>query len=872
TTDACVHQLFEKEAVRSPEAVALVFEGRQLCYDELNRRANQLAHYLRQLGVRPDDRIALCLERSFEMVIALLAVWKAGGAYVPLDPDYPDERLRLLLDDAAPAALLTQTHLGGRVHSTLPVLLLDAPSLAWASQPDANPDPAAIGLAPQHLAYLIYTSGSTGTPKGVMVEHRSVVNRMLWMQSAYGLNQHDAVLQKTPYTFDVSVWEFVWPLVTGTTLVIARPEGHKDPAYLRQLIQHNQITTLHFVPSMLQVFLNDESARQCSCLRRVICSGEALSGTVATRFQQLLPDTALHNLYGPTEATVDVTAFSCPPDIDQANIPIGRPIANTAIYILDEQRRPAPIGVAGELYIGGVGVARGYLKRPEMTAERFLPDPFRTEPDARMYRTGDLGRWLPDGNIEFLGRNDFQVKIRGFRIELGEIEARLAEVGGIREALVVAREDQVGDQRLVAYYVPLADHPQAPDADTLRAHLAASLPGYMVPSTYVALDALPLTPNGKLDRKALPAPQADPARTYEPPQGPTEVLVASLFAEVLQVNQIGRGDNFFELGGHSLLAVQLIHKAAAKGLSLSVTDLFSEPTVAALSRRSSMQNPAPVTNSALLIRTGSEDSPLFFFHDGLGQLLYADVLARRLDSRISVYGLPAGPVESVTSTEQLVGRLVPFLRDRQPHGPYRLAGWSFGGQLAYEAAVQLTRVGESVSFLGLIDTVYRSSDSSSAQLPGEPDRLRNLLLADVQDQMQNSPARQEGLDTLQTLSYSLDLHSLIERCQQASLLPARFIDQSPAEIEAQLQREDYYDRLASQYRPPSIDNPVHLFLARETAAATVSGGWTTILDESQLRITEIDGDHNTMLQNPNVETLASALSRTLHPTLVHTNG
>jgi amino acid adenylation domain-containing protein len=592
--DICVHQMFEDQVLRSPAATALVFEEQSLSFEQLNHRANQLAHHLRDLGVRPDDRIALCLDRSVEMVVALFAVWKAGAAYVPLDPDSPRERLDFLLDDAAPAVLLTQAHLAGQFAPACPLLTLDAESLPWAHQPTTNPLPSVIGVAPHHLAYIIYTSGSTGTPKGVMVEHRSVVNRIVWMQATYCLNQDDAVLQKTPYTFDVSVWEFVWPLVTGTRLVIAQPEGHKDPTYLRQLIQRHQISTLHFVPSMLQVFLTQEVAGECSCLRRVICSGEALPATLVRSFQQLLPATTLYNLYGPTEATVDVTAFVCPPQFNQESVPIGRPIANTAIYVLDEQQRPAPIGVAGEIYIGGAGVARGYLNRPELTAERFLPDPFNSQGAARMYRTGDLGCWLPDGNIEYFGRNDFQVKIRGFRIELGEIEARLAEHPAIAQTVVLTREDRPGDKRLVAYYVPSPGSSHVPEFETLRLHLSRSLPEYMVPSVFMSLDALPITPNGKLDRKALPAPDATNiphTSQYQAPQGEVEELISQIWARVLEVDRIGRHDNFFELGGHSLLAVKVIEHLRRHGMHADIRALFNAPTLTDFT--SAIHNGAP---------------------------------------------------------------------------------------------------------------------------------------------------------------------------------------------------------------------------------------------------------------------------------------
>src|SRR5262249_7557316 len=424
------------------------------------------------------------------------------------------------------------------------------------NQPELNPDGSRGEITPHHLAYVIYTSGSTGLPKGAMNEQLAVVNRLVWMQYAYGLDQRDSVLQKTPFSFDVSVWEFFWPLIVGARLVMARPGGQKDPAYLIDIIQQENITTAHFVPSMLQAFLEGDEVMNCSTLARVICSGEALPAAFVRRFQKHLPDAQLHNLYGPTEAAVDVTAWACPSSLSETIIPIGRPISNARIYIIDAYGQPAPVGAAGEIYIGGAPVGRGYLNRPELTAERFVVDPFAGEAGARMYKTGDLGRWMPDGVIEFLGRNDFQIKIRGFRIELEEIEARLREHPGVQEAVVMAREDGPGDKRLVAYYTraKIGEQDEYPiSVEALRAHLSASLPEYMAPAAYVPLEAMPLTPNGKLDRRALPKPELNGAgRVYVAPRTAMEEIVSGIWAEVLRIEKVGLTDNFFDMGGHSL--------------------------------------------------------------------------------------------------------------------------------------------------------------------------------------------------------------------------------------------------------------------------------------------------------------------------------
>ncbi|WP_246774145.1 non-ribosomal peptide synthetase [Bradyrhizobium diazoefficiens] len=587
-SDACIHQLFEQQVRKAPEAVALVCADARLSYGELNAQANRLAHHLVGLGVTPDQPVAICLERSPAMVVGLLAILKAGGAYLPLDPAYPPARLTQVLADAAPQLLLVdaagRAALGADALADLTVVDLATAAPDWAERPASDLDPRALGLSSRHLAYVIYTSGSTGTPKGAENEHRAIVNRLVWMQTAYGLAATDVVLQKTPFGFDVSAWEFFWTLLQGARLVLAPPGAHKDPAALVDLVISQRITTLHFVPSMLVSFLAAKGVEHCRSLRRLVCSGEALAAASVHQARRLLPWTGLHNLYGPTEAAIDVTAWSCPDAFDGAIVPIGRPIANTRVYLLDGGGAPVPFGATGEIHIGGAGVARGYLNRPELTAERFIASPF-VDGD-RLYRTGDLGRYLPDGNLEFLGRNDDQVKIRGFRIEPGEIAARLAEHPLVREAVVVAQQDGRGEPRLVGYVVAAAEHgadaEQADLAATLRRHLSTRLPDYMVPSAVVRLATLPLTPNGKLDRSALPAPddEAYARASYAAPQGEIETALARIWAELLGLERVGRHDHFFALGGHSLLAVQLLSRVSqALGLALPLTTLFAQPVL-----------------------------------------------------------------------------------------------------------------------------------------------------------------------------------------------------------------------------------------------------------------------------------------------------
>jgi amino acid adenylation domain-containing protein len=589
----CIHQLVAERAAAHPDQTAVVCGEDRLTCRELLSRSRDLALYLQSEGVGPDRLVGVCMERSLDMVVALLGILEAGGAYLPLDPDYPDERLEHMARDSGAAIVLTQETLRDKlamlVAADTRLIALDT---QWPEIRERVDGLKAADVAlrqdvtPGHLAYVIYTSGSTGRPKGVMNEHRGVVNRLLWMQEAYGLNEEDGVLQKTPFSFDVSVWEFFWPLFTGATLVMAQPEGHKDPAYLADAIRRHRITTLHFVPSMLQVFLEHAEASQCLSLKRVVCSGEALPSALARRCAERLPHATLYNLYGPTEAAVDVTAWTCPATEIPDAVPIGRPIANTQIYILDRYGAAVPAGVAGELHIAGVQVARGYLNRPELTAERFVADPFAARAGARMYKTGDLARWQDDGNIEYLGRNDFQVKLRGFRIELGEIEARLAEHEAVREAVVLACEERAGEKRLVAYYTASPERPELSVAE-LRAFLGERLPEYMVPAVYVPLDAMPLSPNGKLDRKALPAPDggAVAARAYEPPQGEIEKTLAAICQELLHVERVGRHDSFFELGGHSLLATQLIAKVRNQmAVDLALKTVFERPSIAELAQ------------------------------------------------------------------------------------------------------------------------------------------------------------------------------------------------------------------------------------------------------------------------------------------------
>lgn len=579
--DKRIHTLFEAQVECSPDAVALVYEDQSLTYRELNARANRLAHYLERSGVGPEVRVGLFAERSLEMVIGLLGILKAGGAYVPIDPSYPAPRISFMIGDATVAALLTQQHLLDRIPTQdAPVIVLDSDWPLIAAESDENPTGTVL---PDNAAYVIYTSGSTGQPKGAVNTHAAVCNRLLWGQDNFGLTAADRVLQKTPFSFDVSVWEFFWPLIAGARLILTRPEGHQDSAYLLDLIAKQEITTIHFVSSMLQIFLEETELASCSSLKRVLCSGEALPLELQERFFARL-GADLYNLYGPTEAAIEVTWWECTRDNRLSCVPIGRPIANTRIYLLDDKLRPVPVGVAGELYIAGDAVARGYLNRFDLTAEKFIPDPYGCKPGALMYRSGDLARYLPDGEIEFLGRVDQQVKLRGQRIELGEIEAALDQHSLILLSAVILHKDFRGEQRLVAFVT--TEYGEAFTTREMREFLKGRLPAYMIPSLLIKLDSMPLTASGKISRKGLPAIEQglfESERGFDAPRTPVEQVLAGLWADILALDQVGIHDDFFEIGGHSILAARLVSQIKEIfQFELSLRTFFEERTVARL--------------------------------------------------------------------------------------------------------------------------------------------------------------------------------------------------------------------------------------------------------------------------------------------------
>jgi len=655
-----VHELITAQADITPTAVAVQFEEQTLTYRELSKRSDRVAASLTSRNVGPDVLVGICLERSVEMVIALLGVLKTGGAYLPVDPQYPSDRIDLMLRDSNTRLVITQTALFSKLEGCK-AELLEIEKISTTKHEDRR---VFNGAAGENVAYVLYTSGSTGVPKGVIVTHGSLTNHMLWMQQAFPLEAEDRILQKTPFSFDASVWEFYAPLMSGATLVMAEPGGHRDRNYLLRTLREQRITTLQLVPLQLDMLLEGEGLERCRTLRRVFCGGEPLASAQVRQFYERVKQARLYNLYGPTETTIQCTCGECYAEQQGPTASIGRPITNTRVHILDSQLNPVPLGALGEIYIGGVGVGRGYLHRPELTAERFVPDPFSRVGGARFYRTGDIGRYLEDGRIDCLGRVDQQVKVRGHRIELGEVEAALREHEEVKEAVVVRHADRGGEGQLVAYVVWRAG--AVSDLAKLRAQLRQHLPEYMVPSVFVWLESLPLTPNGKVDRQALPAPGERVSKSdWSEPHTVEEELLGGIFSEVLGLERVGRDENFFELGGHSLLATRVISQVRRVfAVELPLRELFADATVAGLAacvKRARAGGALSAGVPALVRRTEGVERPLSFaqqrlwFLDQLepGSTAYNLALGVRLNGRLDKEALRRALSEVVRRHEVL---------------------------------------------------------------------------------------------------------------------------------------------------------------------------------------------------------------------------
>ncbi|EPY4187696.1 enterobactin non-ribosomal peptide synthetase EntF [Klebsiella variicola] len=746
--------LVADQARKTPDAPALADAHWQFSYREMRQQVVALAQLLRQRGVKPGDSVAVALPRSVFLTLALHGIVEAGAAWLPLDTGYPDDRLRMMLEDARPSLLITSADQLARF-SDIPGL----ESLCY-QQPLAAGDDAPLALSkPEHTAYIIFTSGSTGRPKGVMVGQTAIVNRLLWMQDRYPLSAQDVVAQKTPCSFDVSVWEFWWPFIAGAQLVMAEPEAHRDPQAMQQFFARYGVTTTHFVPSMLAAFvasLDADSVAACRTLRRVFCSGEALPTELCREWERLT-GAPLHNLYGPTEAAVDVSWYpACGPElaaVTGSSVPIGWPVWNTGLRILDAAMRPVPPGVAGDLYLTGIQLAQGYLGRPDLTASRFIADPFA--PGERMYRTGDVARWLTNGAVEYLGRSDDQLKIRGQRIELGEIDRVMSGLPDVAQAVSHAcvfnqAAATGGDARqLVGYLVSDSGLPL--DTAALKARLAEQLPPHMVPVVLMQLAELPLSANGKLDRKALPLPTLGGERSGRPPEPGMETLVATAFSQLLgcEVNDIDA--DFFALGGHSLLAMRLAAQLSRQ-LARQVTpgQVMVASTVgklsALLAADLSDEQARRLGLDTLLPLRESDGPTLFCFHPASGFAWQFSVLARYLSPRWSITGIqsprPQGPMASAASLDEVCEHHLRTLLAQQPHGPYYLFGYSLGGTLAQGIAARLRQRGEAVAFLGLLDTwppetqnwAEKEANGLDPEVLAEIDREREAFLAAQQGQ------------------------------------------------------------------------------------------------------------------------------------------
>jgi amino acid adenylation domain-containing protein len=889
-----LHDLFEAQVERSPDAVAIVFNGKQLTYGELNRSANQLAHHLQSLRVKPEVTVGICIERSLEMIIGLLAVVKAGGAYVPLDPTYPQDRLAHILSDAQLAVVLTQEKLLPLLpEQGIPVICLDTHWEKIASESQENPVTA---VTAENLAYVIYTSGSTGKPKGVLIEHRGAVNTILDINQRFQVGPHDRVLAVCSLNFDLSVYDIFGLLAAGGTIILPELAIAPNLHHWIDLMKSEGVTLWNSAPPVMQMFaghLVDYHLTLPASLRLVLLSGDWIPLTLPGLIRQLkdgAETVELISLGGATEASIWSILHPIR-SIDPAwkSIPYGKPMANQQFFILDEQLQPVPVGMVGELYIGGEGVARGYHNRPDLNVTKFIPSPFNNEPHSRLYRTGDLGRYTPDGIIEFLGRIDHQVKIRGFRVEMGEIEAVLVQHPTIREAAILAREDAFGNKQLVAYLVlkqpetglcayqgfTLEERPKSSQSawanpaqliGAVRSFLQEKLPGYMVPSAFVMLEALPLTPNGKLDRQALPAPEvanqefhSETESSFIAPRDRIERQLAELWQEFLGIQTIGVRDNFFELGGHSLLAVRLWAKVEKTfNQDLPLATLFQAPTIEQLARHLRQPGSTLQCSSLAIIqpgKVGSSKPPLFCIHvHGRGLKLYRP-LTRYLDPDQPIYGLSvhfSGESISVDQTEDFAAYYVQQMRILQPEGPYLLAGISFGGLIAFEMAQQLRAQGQQVALLGLFDTTPPTAAFGSKLTPVKEHVTESLHQFTKPHSINLVQLFKSQIQVVQHLGAWL----WFKYCKLA-IIYHRMMQRSMPEY---LENFNYVlenIRISRTYIPQAYPGQLTLFKASGRDDVDIEAGWVTLA--GNLEVHEVPGDHTGMFCEPDVRVLSEKL-------------
>ncbi|MFG6106070.1 amino acid adenylation domain-containing protein [Leptothoe sp. EHU-05/26/07-4] len=861
----CIHQLFEEQVKRSPDAVAVVFENEQLTYQELNDRANQLAHYLQSLGVGPEVLVGIYIERSLEMVVGLLGILKAGGAYVPLDPNYPSERLAYIVDNSQATALVTTHQLAAQL-PCLPKHLICLDDDDWDVISTHRTDNLQSNVQPDNLAYVIYTSGSTGNPKGVEICHQSLVNFLCSMGVTPGLTDADVVLAVTTLCFDIAALEIYLPLIVGAKTVIASRDVAADGKQLAVELEHSGATVMQATPATWQMLL--AVGWQGKRSLKIICGGEALSMQLAANLGE--KGASVWNLYGPTEATVWSTV--CPVSTldtiahhQDVSVSIGTAIANTQTYILDRHRQPVPIGVPGELHIGGAGLARGYLNRPNLTAAKFIPNPFfnsefktQNSKEERLYKTGDLARYLPDGHIEFIGRIDNQVKIRGFRIELGEIEATFAQYPKVQEVVVVAREDSPGDKRLVAYVVA----EEEVTSSDLRSFLKSKLPDYMVPSAFVFLEKIPLTPNGKRDRQALPAPDADDISDrsdFIPPRNSAELQLAQIWSEVINISAVGVTDNFFDLGGHSLLAVRLMARIEQQlGIHLPLTTLFTEPTIESQATLLNSYNDVRSSSPLVPIQPSGELPPLFCVHPIGGNVLCYAELARHLGNNQPLYGLQSsglsGESDPLARIEEMAVTYIKALQEIQPNGPYYLGGWSMGGVIAMEMAQQLQNAGQIVALVALIDS-YAPSTMTDLDSTDEVS-LANSLVADLSGLLETELSLAQF--NLMQLQPQEKLQHIFSVAKRLHLLPPGI----GMEQMEQLFHVFKANRVAlGNHQPQPYSGRVVLFCA--SSSAEQGRGWRSIIT-GQFETNTIEGDHYEIMRSPHIQVLAKELTAYLH--------
>ncbi|MEG4836965.1 amino acid adenylation domain-containing protein [Microcoleus sp. B9-D4] len=876
--DKCIHQLFEEQVLRSPDAIAVVFEGEQLTYKDLNQRANRIGHHLKTLGVEAEVLVGICVERSLEMVVSLLGILKAGGAYVPLDPSYPKERLAFMLQNSQPKVLLTQECLIIELpEHTAQVVCLDTDRHLIAQHSEENLNQTATV---DNLAYVIYTSGSTGKPKGVQVTHANLCHYAQAMSQALDITAEDVYLHTASIAFSSSVRQLIVPLASGATVKIATSEQRKDPMSLFATIKQHSVTVIDIVPSYWRNCIHtlaslEPGTKQAlldNKLRLIVSASEPLLSDLPTQWTFGFQHKArLINMFGQTETCGIVATYPIPAQQDEPIkiVPIGRQIANTQIYLLDCHMQPVPVGVPGEVHIGGFGLARGYLNSPELTKEKFIPNPFSEEEGSRLYKTGDNARYLPDGNIEFLGRLDRQVKIRGFRIELGEIEAALAQHPEVRETVVLARDDQPDNKRLVAYVVP--NH-EAPATSELRHFLQQKLPDYMVPVAFVMLSTLPLSPNGKVDRRALTAPDAELSNSigFVPPRDTVEQQLQQIWSEVLKLPTVGVKDNFFTFGGHSLLAVLLMAQISRHfGKNLPIATLFSSPTIEQLASCLRSETHSLPWSPLVAIQSGSEKRPFFFVPGVGGNVIYLYELARHLGSEQPFYGLQArgldGESEPFTHLEEIATYYIEAIQRVQPSGPYLLGGHSFGGVVACEMATQLLKQGHEVALLAIIDVVAPIVGNK----PNCSDEDEAAYLFDFASYIEYmfSLNLEVSKETLASQSQEEQLNYLKERLIRVNLLPP---DAGIRLVRGLVQVYIASLKAHRAYLPSGLQQiPITLFRSSEvdvfegdTEELTQRRkepalGWNEF--SSTIHIHVVPGNHSTMMQQPHVQVLATQL-------------